>query len=95
MWSARQTENLEIVVRFNYFPSHFDSESEGVLMIITSYGLIVFQLVIWIGVTFSKSSEAAKRKYGVDLLGFAYPAIPTRHEVCIEPNLREDNNVYD
>ena len=53
-------------------------------MIITSYGLIVFQLVIWIGVTFSKSSEAAKRKYGKDLLGFAYPAIPTRHEAHIE-----------
>ena len=50
-------------------------------MIITSYGLIVFQLVVWIGVIFSKSSEAAKRKYGVDMLGFAYPAIPTRHEV--------------
>ena len=50
-------------------------------MIITSYGLIVFQLVIWIGVTFSKSSEAADRKYGVDMLGFAYQAIPTRHEV--------------
>ena len=50
-------------------------------MIITSYGLVVFQLVIWIGVTFSKSSEAADRKYGVDMLGFAYPAIPTRHEV--------------
>ena len=50
-------------------------------MIITSYGLIVFQLVVWIGVTFSKSSEAAKRKYGVDILGFAYQAIPTRHEV--------------
>ena len=50
-------------------------------MIITSYGLIVFQLVVWIGVTFSKSSEAADRKYGVDMLGFAYPAIPTRHEV--------------
>ena len=50
-------------------------------MIITSYGLIVFQLVVWIGVIFSKSSEAAKRKYGVDMLGFAYQAIPTRHEV--------------
>ena len=50
-------------------------------MIITSYGLIVFRLVIWIGVTFSKSSEAADRKYGVDMLGFAYQAIPTRHEV--------------
>ena len=50
-------------------------------MIITSYGLIVFQLVVWIGVTFSKSSEAAKMKYGKDMLWFAYQAIPTRHEV--------------
>ena len=50
-------------------------------MIITSYGLIIFQLVVWIGVAFSKSSEAAKRKYGKDMLGFAYQAIPTRHEV--------------
>ena len=50
-------------------------------MIITSYGLIVFQLVVWIGVIFSKSSEAAKRKYGVDMFGISYPAIPTRHEV--------------
>ena len=50
-------------------------------MIITSYGLIIFQLVVWIGVTFSKSSEAAKMKYGKDMLGFAYQAIPTRHEV--------------
>lgn len=89
MWSARQTENLEIVVRFNYFLSHFDSESEGVLMIITSYGLIVFQLVIWIGVAFSKSSEAANRKYGIDLLGFAYSAVPTRHEVSKKPHLYE------
>ena len=50
-------------------------------MIITSYGLIVFQLVVWIGVTFSKSRKSADEKYGVDMLGFAYPAIPTRHEV--------------
>ena len=50
-------------------------------MIITSYGLIVFQLVVWIGAIFSKSSEAAKMKYGKDMLGFAYQAIPTRHEV--------------
>ena len=50
-------------------------------MIITSYGLIIFQLVVWIGVIFSKPSEAADEKYGVDMLGFAYPAIPTRHEV--------------
>lgn len=49
-------------------------------MIITAYGLIVFQLVVWIGVAFSKSSEAARR-YGIDMIGFAYPAIRTRHEV--------------
>ena len=50
-------------------------------MIITSYGLIVFQLVVWIGVVFSKSRKSADEKYGVDMLGFTYPAIPTRHEV--------------
>lgn len=58
-------------------------------MIITSYGLIVFQLAIWIGVIFSKSSEAANRKYGKDLLGFSYQAIPTRHEVSEKPHLHE------
>ena len=50
-------------------------------MIITSYGLIVFQLVIWIGVVTAKLRKAAGEKYGVDMLGFAYQAIPTRHEV--------------
>ena len=59
-------------------------------MIITSYGLIVFQLVVWIGVAFSKSSEAADEKYCNDMLGFAYPAIPTRHEVPRE-TLAVDN----
>ena len=58
-------------------------------MIITSYGLIVFQLVIWIGVTFSKSSEAADGKYGVDMLGFSYNAIPARHEAHEKPYLHE------
>ena len=52
--------------------------------------IIVFQLVIWIGVIFSKSSEAAKRKYGVDMLGFAYPAIPTRHDVSEKLHLRKE-----
>ena len=56
-------------------------ESEGVLMVITAYGLIVFHLVVWIGVLTTKLSKAAKRKYGEDMFGFAYPAIPTRHEV--------------
>ena len=58
-------------------------------MIITSYGLIVFQLVVWIGVIFSKSSEAANRKYSVDMLGFAYQAIPTRHDVSEKLRLRK------
>ena len=53
-------------------------------MIITSYGLIIFQLVVCIGVTFSKSRKAAKRKYGVDMFGISYPAIPTMHEAHIE-----------
>ena len=58
-------------------------------MIITSYGLIVFQLVIWIGVTFSKSSEAAKRENGTDMLVFAYQAISTRHDVSEKLHLHE------
>lgn len=58
-------------------------------MIITSYGLIVFQLVIWIRVAFSKSGEAANRKYGTDMLGFAYQAMPTRHDVSEKPHLHE------
>lgn len=49
-------------------------------MIITSYGLIVFQLVLWLGIAAAKSRKSAER-YGVDMLGFAYTAIPTRHEV--------------
>ena len=49
-------------------------------MIITTYGLIVFPPVVWIGVIVSKTSKAAER-YGTDMLGFAYPAIPSRHEV--------------
>lgn len=49
-------------------------------MIITTYGLIVFQLVFWFRIASAKSRKLAER-YGVDMLGFAYPAIPTRHEV--------------
>ena len=61
---------------------NINSESEGVLMIITAYDVIVFQLVTWIVVSVTKPSEAAaERKYGKDLQGFAYPAIPSRHEV--------------
>lgn len=50
-------------------------------MIITAYGMIVFQLVLWFKIASIKSEKSADRKYGVDMLGFAYPAIPTRHEV--------------
>ena len=50
-------------------------------MILTSYGLIVFQIVIWIGVVTAKPRKAEARKNGVDMFGFAYQAIPTRHEV--------------
>lgn len=58
-------------------------------MIITAYGLIVFQLVIWIGVVAAKSRKSTKRKYGVDMLGFSYPAIPTRHDVSAKLHLHE------
>ena len=58
-------------------------------MIITSYGLIVFQLGIWIGVVAAKSRKSGDEKYGVDLLGFAYPAILTRHDVPGRPHLHE------
>lgn len=60
-------------------------------MIITSYGLIIFQLVLWIGVVTAESRKAADRKYGNDMLGFAYQAIPTRHEVPNKPYLQEQN----
>lgn len=50
-------------------------------MIITSYGLIVFQFVVWFRVATAKSRKSADGKYDNDVLGFAYPAIPTRHEV--------------
>ena len=49
-------------------------------MIITAYGLIVFQLVIWIGVVAAKSRKSGDEKYSVDMFGISYPAIPTRHE---------------
>lgn len=58
-------------------------------MIITSYGLIIFQLVVWIGVVAAKSRKSGDEKYGKDMLGFAYPAIPTRHEVSEKLHLQE------
>lgn len=58
-------------------------------MIITSYGLIIFQLAIWIGVVVAKSRKSGAEKYGVDMLGFSYLAIPTRHDVPRKPHLHE------
>lgn len=64
------------------------SESEGVLMIIAIFGIIVFQLVERI-VIVKKSSTEVLRKY-ICMLGFSYNAIPTRHEVPRKPYLQED-----
>lgn len=58
-------------------------------MIITSYGLIIFQLAIWIGVVAAKSRKSGAEKYSVDMLGFSYPAIPTRHDVSAKLHLHE------
>ena len=52
-------------------------------MIITAYGIIVFQLVLWIGVV-TKSSEAVNEE-NKNMLAFSYLAIPTRHEVTYDP----------
>lgn len=49
-------------------------------MIITSYGIIIFQLAIFgIGIV-SKSSEAVYEEIK-NMLAFSYLAVPTRHEV--------------
>lgn len=70
-------------------------ESEGVLMIIAYYAIfgyistIVFQLAERIAVT-EKSTKAVLGHY-VDMLGFSYNAIPTRHEVPKKPYLQEYN----
>ena len=50
-------------------------------MIITYYGIIVFQLIERIAIT-EKSMKSAL-KYGADMLGFSYVAKRTRHEVHI------------
>lgn len=49
-------------------------------MIITAYGLVVFLPVVWIGIVFMEFRKMAER-YSMDMLGFAYPAVPSRHEV--------------
>lgn len=68
-------------------------ESEGVLMIIAynavfGYAnIIVFQLAGRIAIT-EKSMKSVSRKC-VDMLGFSYNAIPTRHTVRKKPYLQE------
>lgn len=64
------------------------SESEGVLMIITMYGIIVFQLVERISIIKKSLKEAIM--YGANIKAFPYPAIRTRHEVHEKPYLQED-----
>ncbi len=58
-------------------------------MIITYFGIIVFQLVERIAIT-EKSIKAVLR-WCIDMLGFSYNALPTRHEVQSKPYLQEEN----
>lgn len=51
------------------------------------FQLIVFQLVERIA--FIKKSLKQALMYGTDMLGFAYPALCTRHEVHGKPYLQE------
>lgn len=60
-------------------------------MIITIYGIIVFQLVERIA--FIKKSLKQALMYDTDMLGFAYPALCTRHEVHGKPYLQEEYNI--
>lgn len=57
-------------------------------MIITIFGIIIFQLVERIAIT-EKSIKAVLRKCGC-MLGFSYNALPTRHEVLRKPYLQEE-----
>lgn len=58
-------------------------------MIITMYGIIIFHAVERIA--FIKKSLKQALMYGADMLGFAYPALRTRHEIHGKPYLQEDN----
>ena len=51
--------------------------------------VIIFQLTELIA-AFEKSMKSVSWKC-VDMLGFSYNAIPTRHEVHGKPYLQEDN----
>lgn len=62
------------------------SEHEGVLTMFEYFQLIVFQLVERIA--FIK--KPLKQAYRTDMLGFAYPALRTRHEVHGKPYLQEE-----
>lgn len=64
------------------------SEHEGVLTMFEYFQLIVFHLVEWID--FIKKSLKQALMYGADMLGFAYPALCTRHEVHGKPYLQEE-----
>lgn len=64
------------------------SDTGVVLMIITIYGIIVFQLVERIAIT-EKSIKAVSRKCSC-MLWFSYNAIPSRHEVHGKPYLQEE-----
>lgn len=57
-------------------------------MIITAYGIIVFQLVERIAIT-EKSIKSVLGRC-IDMLGLSYNAIPTRHEVPKKPYPQED-----
>lgn len=56
-------------------------------MIITAYGIIVFQLVERIAII--KKSLKEVLMYGANMLGFSYLALRTRHEVPRRPYLQE------
>ena len=73
-------------------PNRQHRESEGVLMIIlysalfVHINIIVFQLTERIAI--SEKSMKSVLGYCVDMLGFSYLAIPTRHEVPEKPYLQ-------
>lgn len=55
--------------------------------------IIVFQLAERIALA-QKSMKSVSRKC-IDMLGFSYNAIPTRHEVHVKPYLQEDKIMID
>lgn len=57
-------------------------------MIITTYGIIVFQLVERIAIIKKSLKEALM--YGANMLGFSYLAFRTRHEVTKKPYLQDE-----